>query len=68
MSLGLLCRSDETVTVLDNQSTNTSMEVEPDDGGSFSMKSMEIEFSLALGYGVCFSTQRAYDLWLSSGA
>ena len=38
----------------DNQSTMTRMVLKPEDGGSFLMKSMEMEFQGHSGSGSCF--------------
>ena len=51
---------------LERQSTTTSMEVNPEDGGSCSMKSMEMEFHGFSGMGSCFSNP--YGLCLGTFA
>src|SRR6266705_3511372 len=42
-------------------STTTKMAVNPEDAGSCSMKSIEMEFHRHLGIGSCFS--KPYSLW-----
>ena len=46
----------------DKRSTTTRMEVNPEDGGSCSMKSIDMEFHGFLGMGSCFSKPKGLCL------
>ena len=46
----------------DKQSTTTRMEVNPEDGGSCSMKSIDMEFHGFLGMGSCFNKPKGLCL------